>query len=203
MIRTKQKFSGAMKIALLDDTLWRVMQSEKLAQFLRQGAWVFVGVVALCLSGQLSVPLAPVPLTFQTLVVLWLGLTYDRTMVLTTLFGFLSLGLMGAPVFAQGQGGVAYFFGPTGGYLGGLGVAAFFMTSLREHFQITNFLGLLALAMLGALIVLLMGMLWLSRFVGVDAAFQVGVKLFLFLEAFKVLFVAYVCRLVQELRQAS
>ncbi|MGB0919098.1 MAG: biotin transporter BioY [Holosporaceae bacterium] len=192
-----------MKVALFDDTLWRVMQSAKLAQFLRQAAWIFVGVVALCLSGQLSLPLAPVPLTFQTLVVLWLGLTYDRTMVLATLFGFLTLGLMGAPVFAQGQGGAAYFFGPTGGYLGGLAVAAFFMASLRERFQITNFLGLLALAMLGALTVLLMGMLWLSRFVGVDVAFQVGVKLFLFLEAFKVLFVAYVCRLVQELRQAS
>ncbi|MEH0002749.1 MAG: biotin transporter BioY [Holosporaceae bacterium] len=192
-----------MKVALFDDTLWRVMQSAKLAQFLRQAAWIFVGVVALCLSGQLSLPLAPVPLTFQTLVVLWLGLTYDRTMVLATLFGFLTLGLMGAPVFAQGHSGVAYFFGPTGGYLGGLAVAAFFMASLRERFQITNFLGLLALAMLGALTVLLMGMLWLSRFVGVDVAFQVGVKLFLFLEAFKVLFVAYVCRLVQELRQAS
>jgi len=70
---------------------------------------------AMAAAARLSIPLGPVPLTLQTLVVLLsgalLGVHGGTAMAL-----YLGLGLMGLPLFAGG-GGPQYAFSPSFGYL--------------------------------------------------------------------------------------
>jgi biotin transport system substrate-specific component len=67
-------------------------------------------------SAHVSVPLAPVPVSLQTLVVLLAGLLLGPALGATAMFAYVMAGAAGLPVFAAGAG-VGYLFGPTGGYL--------------------------------------------------------------------------------------
>ncbi len=76
---------------------------------------------ALAFSAQLRVPLAftPVPITMQTLVVMFAGAALGVRWGVAAVLGYLAAGLAGAPFFAGGAFGWAVIAGPTGGYLVG------------------------------------------------------------------------------------
>src|SRR5512146_2914983 len=82
---------------------------------------IVAGSLLLALSAQVVIPLpfSPVPITGQTLVVLLIGATYGSRRGALCLLAYLSEGTAGLPVFAGGNAGLAYSFGPTGGYLWG------------------------------------------------------------------------------------
>jgi biotin transport system substrate-specific component len=88
---------------------------------------VLAGVGALTAGAWLSVPFYPVPVTMQTLAVLLVGGLLGPTLGVSTVAGYLALGLLGAPVFHNGLGGLAVLVGPTGGYLVGFLPAVFLM----------------------------------------------------------------------------
>src|SRR5450755_1409628 len=76
------------------------------------------GLVAI--AAHVSVPLffTPVPLTLQTLAVLFLGLLMGPRWAFATTALYLVEGAVGLPVFSPvGPGGVLQLFGLTGGYL--------------------------------------------------------------------------------------
>ena len=77
---------------------------------------ILTGTILLTLSAKISVPFYPVPMTLQTLLVLFIGLTYGRILAPLTLALYLFQGAIGLPVFDNG-GGIVYLLGPTGGYL--------------------------------------------------------------------------------------
>jgi len=86
------------------------------------------------LSAQIAVPLpfSPVPVTFQTLVVLLAGAVLGSRLGALSVLVYLTEGLVGLPFFAKGAAGFAYFRGVTGGYLCGFIVAAFVVGLLVE-----------------------------------------------------------------------
>ena len=86
---------------------------------LTRGALVVFGSLLLAVSAQFKIPLYPVPVTGQTLVVLLIGMTYGPRLGGITMLAYLFEGALGLPVFAGGAAGVAVFMGPTGGYLFG------------------------------------------------------------------------------------
>ncbi|MFH1266177.1 MAG: biotin transporter BioY [Planctomycetota bacterium] len=88
---------------------------------------VLAGMAVLTVGAWLSVPFYPVPLTMQTLAVLLVGGLLGPTLGVSAVAGYLAIGLMGAPVFHNGLGGLAILAGPTGGYLVGFLPAAFLM----------------------------------------------------------------------------
>jgi len=90
-------------------------------------ALVLVGIGVLTVSAWLSVPFYPVPLTMQTLAVLLVGGLLGPMLGTSAVAGYVAIGVMGAPVFHNGLGGVAVLAGPTGGYLVGFLPAAFLM----------------------------------------------------------------------------
>ncbi len=69
-------------------------------------------------------PFTPVPVTFQTLVVLLGSALAGPRRGMAAQGLYLGLGLAGAPVFAGGVVGMAILAGPTGGYLVGFVLAA-------------------------------------------------------------------------------
>ncbi|MDF0600157.1 biotin transporter BioY [Psychromarinibacter sp. C21-152] len=91
---------------------------------LTNAALVLGGSAFIALAAQVSVPMWPVPMTLQSLAILIVGLTFGARLGAATLLAYLAEGLAGLPVFANGGAGVAYFFGPTCGFLLGFVLTA-------------------------------------------------------------------------------
>jgi biotin transport system substrate-specific component len=147
---------------------------------------LFVGLLAA--SAWVSVPFFPVPLTMQTLAVLMAGATLGPIAGASTVFSYLILGLMGAPVFHNGLGGPAILFGPTGGYLLAFVASAYLMglavSRTRRAGILATWRGLVWLAagaMAASAVVYAVGVPWLSLFpgMGLERAVAVGMIPFL------------------------
>ncbi len=140
---------------------------------------VMGGVLFLILTSQMSIPLKPVPITLQTFGVMLVGLTFKRSAAIKSIIFYLLLGAMGAPVFANFQGGYHCLMGPTGGYLWGFLAAIIFMTTFRKHLQNENLIYIFINCMLGTLIILACGFGWLGNFMGFEQAVKSGLFPFL------------------------
>ncbi|MDQ3287106.1 MAG: biotin transporter BioY, partial [Pseudomonadota bacterium] len=92
---------------------------------------VFSAFVAL--TAQVSLPLLPVPLTLQTLGVLFTGAVLGSKRGTLALLLYVAEGAIGLPVFAGGLSGIGVLIGPTGGYLVGFIVAAGIVGLLAER----------------------------------------------------------------------
>lgn len=141
------------------------------ARLIRQIALVAAGSALLTLSAKLSVPFFPVPMTFQSLVVLLIGAAFGPRLAAVTLATYLAQGAAGLPVFAgtpEKGIGLAYMAGPTGGFLLGFVLAAITVGWLTER-GAGRRLWTAGLAMLaGTVAVYVPGLLWLGAAVGWD-----------------------------------
>ncbi len=155
---------------------------------------VAVGIVLLFGCSQLSIPLQPVPITLHTLAVLLIGLTYSPKEAGTTVGSYLILGALGLPVFAGYHGGVAYMLGKTGGYLIGFWTAVLVMAKLQEKQQTRKLLPTFFICMVGQGILYTLGVLWLSTFIGMKAAFTFGVFPFILPEIAKAILLSGILR---------
>jgi biotin transport system substrate-specific component len=88
-------------------------------------------------------------------------------------------------VFAAG-GGIAYFAGPTGGYLVGFFVAAVAVGWLAEHGWDRSPLRTLAAMLIGTAIIFALGLAWLGTLIGLPQAIGAGLVPFLPGEAVKI-----------------
>ena len=110
----------------------------------------------------IHIPIGPVPIVLTTLFVLLAGLLLGSRWGLVSMGLYLLLGAIGLPVFAGGKGGLAYFFGPTGGYLLGFALAAWItgFVSERSHgLLIWEIFAVLAGSLIG---IYGLGILWLK-----------------------------------------
>ena len=90
---------------------------------------IILGSIVLTISAKIKIPFYPVPMTMQTFVVLFLGITLGPKISLLTISLYLFEGIFGLPVFAgtpEKGIGFIYFAGPTMGYLIGFLVATYF-----------------------------------------------------------------------------
>ena len=78
----------------------------------------------------ISIPIPPVPFTFQVLFVLLAGAVLGSARGGLSQIVYVLLGVIGLPVFAGGASGPGVLFGPTGGYIFGFIVAAFVVGAL-------------------------------------------------------------------------
>lgn len=73
------------------------------------------------LGAQVAIPLPPygVPMTLQTLMVLLCAMALGPKLGSLSMLGYILAGVVGVPLFAEGQTGWATILGQTGGYLVG------------------------------------------------------------------------------------
>lgn len=137
--------------------------------------------VALAARVEIVLPWTPVPITGQTFAVLLAGLLLGPRRGAAAMALYLLEGACGLPVFAGGVAGVAKLFGPTGGYLCAYPLAAALSGWLASARGWDRRPATAAAAMgVGSLLVLTLGSLWLSLFVGgVGAGFTRGMLPFL------------------------
>ena len=145
---------------------------------LRGVVLVLAGTALLALSARVQVPFWPVKMSMQDFVVLTLAVVYGSRLAAATVVAYIAEGALGLPVFVSG-GGLAYFAGPTTGYLAGFVIAAFVVGTLAERGIMRSWLGALAGFVTGYAIILSLGLAWLSTLIGFEKAFAVGVLVFL------------------------
>ncbi len=158
----------------------------------RQRALALTGVVgfafATAVAAHVAVPLpgTPVPMTLQPLAVLLAGLWLGPRAGAASLLLYLTLGAMGAPVFAPvGPPGIARLIGPTGGYLLAMPVAAWIAGTLSARWP--GFSGRLIAAALALLAIHAGGVAHLAAITGsVATAATLGMLPFLLGDVAKV-----------------
>ena len=153
---------------------------------------IILGSIALTVSAKLKIPFYPVPMTMQTFVVLFLGLSFGYKISLATVGLYLLEGIAGLPVFSNSPEkgvGLIYFTGPTMGYLIGFLFTVYFAG--RFKFEGSLLKKLLQL-IFSISFIYIFGILWLGTLIGWDKPiFQLGVQPFLFAELFKILIVLF------------
>ncbi|MFH1458137.1 MAG: biotin transporter BioY [Candidatus Omnitrophota bacterium] len=146
------------KEMILDKTACRVF-----------GVAVFVILTALGAFVRIPLPFTPVPITLQTLFVLLGAVSLGRGLGALTQCLYISLGLLGAPIFSQAASGLGYLVGPTAGYLLGFVLASFFAGHFIK-FARHNAFSILAVVFAADIILLLCGTLWLKILFGYPLA---------------------------------
>jgi len=159
------------------------------AEWLRRAVLVLGGTAVLALSARLKIPLGPVPFTMQTFVVLVLGMVYGPRLAAATLAAYLGEGALGLPVFAGG-GGLAYFTGPTVGFLLAFVPAAALLGALAERGWGRTFATTLAAMLLGTAVIFAGGLAWLAHLIGMEKAIAAGLMPFIASESAKILLAA-------------
>ena len=163
---------------------------------------IFLGSIALAISAKIKIPFYPVPMTMQTFVVLFLGISFGYKIGLATVGLYLLEGIMGLPVFSNSPErgvGLVYFTGPTMGYLIGF-LAAVFLAGkfVYNNNLIQNFLKIL----LATSFIYLLGVIWLGSLIGWDKPiFKLGVQPFLLAELFKILIATFAIKQILKIKK--
>jgi biotin transport system substrate-specific component len=161
-----------------------------------------IGSILLTISAKIKIPFYPVPMTMQTFVVLFLGISFGYKVGVTTILLYLLEGIAGLPVFSNSPEkgiGIAYFVGPTMGYLIGFIFACFLAGYFKYNSNyLFNFLKIL----ISTSIIYLFGVIWLGTLIGWDKPIlQLGVFPFLLAEFFKILLLTLLVNKVIGLRK--
>jgi len=167
--------SAKLASAPLASALWPATGS---AALVRNAALALAGSLLLWLSAKIQVPFWPVPMTMQTYAIMVIGAAYGWRLGGATVLLYLAQGFAGLPVFAGPAAGPAYFAGPTAGYLVGFVASAVFIGWVAERGWARS-LPRMAVAMtVGHLLILGLGVAWLSALVGVENAVAAGLTPF-------------------------
>ena len=163
-----------------------VVRSQNL-RILKYILIIFLGSILLTISSKIKIPFYPVPMTMQTFVVLFLGMSFGYKIGLATVSLYLLEGIIGLPVFSNSPEkgvGLVYFTGPTMGYL----IGFLFATFLAGYFNfkgniLNNFIKLL----ISVSTIYILGVFWLGSLIGWDKPIiQLGVTPFLLAELKKI-----------------
>jgi biotin transport system substrate-specific component len=179
-----------------------LIKEIKQSKMLKNVFITLIGTVLLAISSKIKIPFYPVPMTMQTMVVLFLGITLGWKLGLATISLYLFEGIIGLPVFSgtpEKGVGIIYFTGPTMGYLIGFLFTVYFAGSLNfSKNLLIKFLQLL----FSLSFIYILGILWLGNLIGWEKPlFQLGVQPFLLAELFKILIVLISMPQIKKLNQ--
>ena len=165
--------------------LTKSLQAQKILKYI---IITFIGSILLTISAKVKIPFYPVPMTMQTFVVLFLGVSFGYKIGLATVGLYLFEGIIGLPVFSNSPEkgiGLVYFTGPTMGYLVGFLGATFLAGYLNFK---TNIISIFIKLIFSVSVIYILGILWLGNLIGWDKpVIQLGASPFLLAELFKIL----------------
>jgi len=162
---------------------------------------IILGSIALTISAKIKIPFYPVPMTMQTFVVLFLGVSFGYKIGLASVSLYLLEGIVGLPVFSNSPEkgvGLIYFTGPTMGYLIGFLTASYLASKINSE---DNFILILTKLTIATSTIYIFGLLWLGTLIGWDKPIiTLGAKPFLLAEIFKVVLLALITKQILKLR---
>jgi biotin transport system substrate-specific component len=166
---------------------------ERALAFLYDAIVVICGSLLVGLSAQIRIylPFSPVPITAQTFTVLILGALLGSRRGGLTILAYLAEGALGLPVFAGGIG-IPVLIGPTGGFLVGFVFAALLVGKLAEMGWDRHVSTTIIAMILGDVVLLSFGFVWLAMLTNIRTAFLAGVCPFIIGDILKVALAAAV-----------
>ena len=132
------------------------MQSSNIRYLIISG--LFTALTAI--GAFIKMPFYPVPFTLQTFMTAFAGLMLPPRWAALSQLVYLLLGLLGAPVFANG-GGLEYVLRPTFGYLLLLPPAAALISCLQRRYSPQSVMSIFYIVLPGLFVVLAGGGVWL------------------------------------------
>ena len=164
-----------------------LIKQNSQTQLIKSLLVIFLGSVLLAISAKIKIPFYPVPMTMQTFVVLFLGISFGYKIAIATVSLYLIEGILGLPVFSNSPErgiGLAYFTGPTMGYLIGFLTACFLASYIKVS---DNYFIVITKLVVSVSSIYILGILWLGTLIGWDKPiFELGVAPFLLAEVFKI-----------------
>ena len=173
---------------------------------------IFIGSILYALSARIAIPIPPVPVTLQTLVLLTFSMAVGSRLAFLTFALYIFEGIIGIPVFAKPPfSGFYYLIGPSGGYLLGMLIASYFVGYLAEKNYDKNFITSLITIFIGTIIIFIPGIIWLGFWFdqyhpelsqqinlgeGYKYAFKYGLLVFKFTEPVKIALAACITPLI-------
>ena len=171
------------------------------SQIIKSLAIIFFGSIVLAISAKIKIPFYPVPMTMQTFVVLFLGISFGYKVALATVGLYLFEGIMGLPVFSNSPEkgvGIVYFTGPTMGYLIGFLTACFLASFIKSN---DNYFMIFTKLILSVSTIYIFGVLWLGNLIGWDKPIiELGVMPFLIAEIFKIALLTVLAKKILKFR---
>jgi len=172
------------------------------SQIIKSLLVIFLGSVILAISAKVKIPFYPVPMTMQTFVVLFLGISFGYKIGLATVSLYLLEGIIGLPVFSNSPErgiGLVYFTGPTMGYLIGF-LSACFLASFIKYSD--NYLIIFTKLILSVSTIYIFGILWLGTLIVWDKPIiELGVTPFMLAEVFKIILLAVLTKKIIMFRK--
>ena len=162
---------------------------------------IFLGSIILTISAKVKIPFYPVPMTMQTFVVLFLGISFGYKIALTTVGLYLLEGIIGLPVFSNSPErgiGFVYFTGPTMGYLIGFLSACFLASFIKLE---DNYIMIFVKLIVSVSTIYILGLFWLGIIIGWDKPIlELGVMPFLLAELFKIALLTILAKKIIKFR---
>lgn len=157
----------------------------------KQFLLILFGVLILAIASQISIPLKPVPLTFQSTTVILIGMAYGARNGAYVVIAYLLAAICGLPVLEGFSAGIHRLFGPTWGYSFGFLPAAFLSGYLAEKGLAKNIALSFVAAFLGDSIIFGLGLAGLAWYIGWSQAIAFGLMPFVISEPIKLIAVSY------------
>ena len=163
---------------------------------------IFFGSILIAISAKIKIPFYPVPMTMQTFVVLFLGLSFGYKIGLATVSLYLLEGIVGLPVFSNSPErgvGLIYFTGPTMGYL----IGFLFATYLASFVKLKdNYFIIFLKLTLSVSTIYIFGILWLGTLIGWDKPLiELGITPFLLAEIIKIILLTILAKKIFKFRK--
>lgn len=135
--------------------------SSRARAFALDAALVVAGAAFVALLAQVTIPLPIVPITGQTLGVLVVGASLGAVRGASALGLYAVVGILGVPVFADGEAGTTVLLGATGGFILGFIASAAVVGWLAERAWDRRILKALSMFLAGTVVTFLVGLPWL------------------------------------------
>tara|TARA_B100001250_G_C19478928_1_gene647839 strand:- start:38 stop:589 length:552 start_codon:yes stop_codon:yes gene_type:complete len=162
---------------------------------------IVLGSIVLTISAKIKIPFYPVPMTMQTFVVMFLGLSFGYKIGIATVGLYLLEGIIGLPVFSNSPErgiGLVYFTGPTMGYLIGFLSASYLASFVNSK---DNLLKIFIKLVIAVSTIYLLGVIWLGTLIGWEKPiYSLGVAPFLLAELFKILLLTLIAKKIIKFR---
>ncbi|MEC7137245.1 MAG: biotin transporter BioY [Pseudomonadota bacterium] len=179
-----------------------VVKNLKQIKLIKYLFFALIGSIILAISSKIKIPFYPVPMTMQTFVIMFIGITFGWKLGVATIALYLFEGIIGLPVFSgtpEKGLGLVYFTGPTMGYLIGFIITVYLVGKFNYDNNLIKTFFKLSFAIS---FIYIFGMIWLGFLLGWDKPiFKLGAQPFLLAELCKVLITTFAISKLIKLRK--